>query len=83
LLATRKQSVIPLLPAMQGKGEASLAGDVLNARWPAGGKALLILANMSDDTRAKPEGLIWGNSIWGGTPPDDLPPWSVYAAIGN
>lgn len=81
LLATRKQWIIPLLPAMLGKGDVSLNGGLLQARWPADGKTLLILANLSDEAHPKPEGLAWGDSIWGETPPDNLPPWSVYAAI--
>jgi hypothetical protein len=68
---------------MQGKGDVSLDGGILQARWPAGGKALLILANLSDDAKAKPEGSASGDSIWGGAPPDTLAPWSVFAAIGN
>ena len=82
LLAARKQWVMPLLPAMHGKGEVSLESGVLRARWPADGKALLILANLSDNMRARPRDFAWGNSIWGNAPPDELPPWSVYAAIG-
>jgi len=81
LIAARKQWVIPLLPLMQGKGEVSLNGGILQARWPAGGKALLILANLSDDARARPSPLAWGHCIWGEAPTRDLPPWSVYAAI--
>ena len=83
LLTARKQYIIPLLPAMQGKGEVSLSGGLLQASWPAGSKTLLILANLSDEAHARPEALTWGDSIWGDTPPDDLPPWSVYAAIGT
>ena len=32
---------------------------------------------------AAPDALIWGEPIWGGAPPRELPPWSVYAAIGG
>jgi maltooligosyltrehalose trehalohydrolase len=83
LLAARKRWITPMLTAMHGKGQVSLDGGVLNARWPAGGKTLLILANLSDDIKMRPQDSSWGKPIWGEAPPDELPPWSVYAAIGN
>jgi len=81
LLAIRRQSIMPLLPSIRG-GTASLTGDVLTARWPAGDKALLVMANLSNTDKSPPAGLKWGNPLWGGAPPSTLPPWSVYAAIG-
>ena len=83
LLAARKESIVPLLPAMTGAGEVRFADRLLTARWPAGSKALLLLANLSKDTAPRPQNLVWGIPVWGEAPPEEIPPWSVYAAIGG
>jgi malto-oligosyltrehalose trehalohydrolase len=83
LLAARKRWIAPLLPSMTGAGEVTLQAGVLNARWPAGQKTLLLLANLSDSAKPKPKNLAWGAPVWGESPPDELPPWLVYAAIGG
>jgi len=83
LLGVRRKSIVPLLPKMKGKGEATFQAGLLRARWPANDKALMLMANLSDATSARPEPLNWGDPIWGGPPPRELPPWSVYAAIGG
>ncbi|MDP2298192.1 MAG: malto-oligosyltrehalose trehalohydrolase [Pseudolabrys sp.] len=81
LLKVRRESIMPLLPSIHG-GRASLTGDVLTARWPAGDKALQLVANLSGDNKPLPADLVWGTPLWGGAPPQTLPPWAVYAAIG-
>lgn len=83
LLALRKQSIVPLLPAMVTKGHVTFQGGLLSAQWPADGKTLVLFANLSDEAQSRPKDMAWGNAIWGEAPPDTLPPWSVYAAIGN
>jgi maltooligosyltrehalose trehalohydrolase len=83
LLAARKQWITPLLPTMIGQGRAHFESGLLTARWPAGDKTLLLLANISEAPKPKPSGLAWAEPIWGGEPPSTLPPWSVYAAIGG
>jgi malto-oligosyltrehalose trehalohydrolase len=82
LLAARRQFVVPLIAAMTGPGEANFVSSLLRARWPAGDKALLLVANLSDSARPKPN-VTWKTLVWGGTPPAELPPWSVYAGIGG
>jgi hypothetical protein len=84
LLMTRKQFVIPRLPAIRpGHGRAELIGDVLSAKWFfRTGETLSILANLSDQHRPQPGTFQNGEPVWGGAPPPQLPPWSVYAAIG-
>jgi hypothetical protein len=82
LLAARRQFVVPLIAAMTGPGEALLADSVLRARWPAGDRTLMLLANLSGSARPKPD-VTWQTSIWGAAPPAELPPWSVYAGIGG
>lgn len=82
LLAARRRHVVPLLPAMSNAGEATFADRVLHARWSAGDKTLLMLANLSDVAQPCPD-IPWGDPIWGDIPSTPLPPWSVHAAIGG
>ncbi len=81
LLAARKKFITPLLPAMVSAGDVTFEQELLVARWPAGDKVLMLLANLSDKPAPSPSGSTWGTPVWGGTPPGDLPPWSVYTAI--
>ncbi|MDO8878935.1 MAG: malto-oligosyltrehalose trehalohydrolase [Pseudolabrys sp.] len=83
LLAARKKWIVPLLAGIKGKGEVAFSSNPLTARWQAGDKTLLLLANLSDNRHERPNDLQWGQPVWGGSPPRDLPPWSVYAAIGG
>ncbi len=82
LLMQRREHIVPLLPAMTTRGHAIMKGGLLSAQWPAGGRALLMLANLSDAPQPRPANLVWGEPVWGDNPPADMPPWSVYAAIG-
>jgi maltooligosyltrehalose trehalohydrolase len=82
LLAARKTFVATLIPAMVTPGEVRLESGLLTAHWAAGAKSLMLLANLSDDAKSNPA-TRWGTPIWGDTPPQALPPWSVYAAIGG
>ena len=83
LLAARKQWVAPLIAAMVTPGEVRFEAGLLAARWRAGDKSLLLLANLSAEEKRAPAKLVWGEPIWGEGPPRLLPPWSVYAAIGE
>jgi len=82
LLGARHRFVAPLIPAMTAPGEVRFDTGLLTARWAAGEKTLMLLANLSDGRKAKPAAS-WGEPIWGGKPPNELPPWSVYAAISS
>ena len=82
LLAARKKGVAPLLPAMVTPGDVHFESGLLTARWAAGEKGLLLLANLSDTAKPKPN-TPWGEPVWGDDPAGKLPPWSVYAAIGG
>ncbi len=81
LLAARQRFVAPLLPAMQTPGEVRFESGLLTARWAAGEKTLMLLANLSEAPSANPIAT-WGKPTWGDAPPHELPPWSVYASIG-
>ena len=83
LLAARKTFVIPRLPQLQpGPGHAEFANGVLTAQWTfASGETLSMLANLSEQSRVASRCVQNGKPVWGGAPPDELPPWSVYAAI--
>jgi maltooligosyltrehalose trehalohydrolase len=82
LLAARKKWVTPLVPAMVTPGEVRFESGLLTARWLAGDKNLMLLANLSDAAQPKPA-ISWGAPIWGDAPQHELPPWSVYAAVGG
>ncbi|MEA2990722.1 MAG: maltooligosyltrehalose trehalohydrolase [Alphaproteobacteria bacterium] len=84
LLAARATAIVPLLPQLQArKGKACYARGILTAAWPLrDGRTLTLLANLADLTAARPRDHKNGTPVWGGLPPQDLPPWSVYWAIG-
>jgi malto-oligosyltrehalose trehalohydrolase len=83
LLAARKTFVVPRLSTLRhGDGSAKFDGTVLTARWGFdSGEALALLANLGDRPQPRPAANRAGEPVWGGAPPDPLPPWSVYAAI--
>jgi maltooligosyltrehalose trehalohydrolase len=83
LLAARRQHIVPLLPAMIGPGDVRFDGGLLQARWRVADKVLMLLANLSNAATLTPAELRWGEPVWGGAPPRELPPWSVHAAIGG
>ena len=82
LLAARHRFVAPLIPAMTSPGDVHFESGLLSARWSAGEKALLLLANLTDAGKARPA-LSWGTPIWGDEPPATLSPWSVFAATSS
>ena len=83
LLAIRHREIAPRLPgATFGKAEAGDDG-LLTAHWIMGDDSRLqLLANVSPDEIAAPRARSAGGPIWGGTPTDRLPPWSVFWSIG-
>jgi maltooligosyltrehalose trehalohydrolase len=85
LLSVRAREIVPSLSRLvPGDAKAEFDQGLLQASWGLGsGERLSILANLSDTERARPASQVIGNkAIWGGEPPEHLPPWSVYAAIG-
>jgi malto-oligosyltrehalose trehalohydrolase len=85
LLVARNTFIVPQLPQLEiGPGRAEFADGVLTARWLfRSGDTLTILANLSDRPQPRPSPIHASEPIWGGEPPPDLPPWSVFAMIGT
>jgi maltooligosyltrehalose trehalohydrolase len=80
LLAVRRRHIAPLLPAMTRAGEATFENNVLRASWSAAARIVMLVANLSDEH--KPNSVSsWGEPLWGGDPPRELPPWTVYAGL--
>ena len=82
LLKARREHVVPLARQMSGGADARIEDGVLTAAWRAGARRLQLVANLSDSAKPRPV-LGWGAPVWGGPPPQDLPAWSVYAAVGG
>jgi malto-oligosyltrehalose trehalohydrolase len=82
LLAVRRKTIVPCLSHVRFSA-AQLDGDILRADWTLGDRRLHLLANLSDGEQARPEDHNRYHSLFGGTPPERLPPWSVYWAIGD
>ncbi|BAM87807.1 putative maltooligosyltrehalose trehalohydrolase [Bradyrhizobium oligotrophicum S58] len=84
LLAVRHKEVAPRLPGAKF-GDANATDDGrLSAHWVMGdGSKLRLLANVSDRELAFSPSEFAGTLIWGGTPGDRLPPWSVFWSIGG
>jgi len=82
LLAVRRKTIVPCLSHVRFSA-AQLDGDILRADWTLGDRRLHLLANLSDGEQARPEDHSRYHSLFGGTPPERLPPWSVYWAIGD
>jgi malto-oligosyltrehalose trehalohydrolase len=83
LLATRKAEVVPHLEKI-AFASARYEANILSAAWQLeGSDKLTLLANLSDQERHRPHGVGTGRPLWGGTPAEILPPWSVYWSIGG
>jgi malto-oligosyltrehalose trehalohydrolase len=84
LLAARTAFIIPRLPHLQPGGHAAFADCILTAQWTfVSGETLSMMANLGEQARTRPDRFRNEQPVWGGTPPAELPPWSVYAAIGD
>jgi maltooligosyltrehalose trehalohydrolase len=81
LLVTRRKMILPRL-AGASFGSAQWNDGVLTADWRLGNDSRLsLLANLSDAKGPTPQ-MPCGTPIWGGTPGETLPPWSVFWSIG-
>jgi maltooligosyltrehalose trehalohydrolase len=79
LLAIRRRQIVPRL-AGAAFGDAHAADNgLLTANWRMGdGAALRLAANLSASEIAHKSGETAGTPIWGGTPGEMIPPWSVF-----
>jgi maltooligosyltrehalose trehalohydrolase len=84
LLDIRRREIVPRLRGIAGaQAKAATDGDVITVEWRLGdGSRLRLIANLGDAPAARPGDFQPGTPIWGGEPPDRLPPWSVYWSIG-
>ena len=84
LLAARTAFIIPRLPFLQLGGCSAFADGILTAQWTfVSGETLSLMANLGEQARTRPDRFRNEQPVWGGVPPAELPPWSVYAAIGD
>jgi maltooligosyltrehalose trehalohydrolase len=82
LLATRAAEIVPHLDRagdLAGHARARWEGAVLTARWRLDDRVLTLLANLTDRPAPRPR-MQMTQPIWGGAPPDPLPPWAVHWA---
>jgi len=84
LLAVRRTEIIPRVKEASF-GEGDIQPDrTLHAEWRlANGEALTLLANISPRLATRIHLPIRGRPIWGGHPPERLPPWSAFWVIGG
>ena len=84
LLTLRRRHVAPRLADLRrNQAQAEWRGGVLSAHWHLGdGSRLALVANLTAHPRRRPTDAAHGEPIWGGAPPPDLPPWSVFWSIG-
>ncbi len=82
LLTVRATTLAPRL-AGAAFGSARWHDRVLTADWRLGdGSTLFLIANLSNDPTLRRRGMPAATPVWGGTPGDTLPPWSVFWSMG-
>ena len=83
LLAMRREHVTPRLQNLRrNDAHAEWRDGVILARWRLGdGSRLALVANLGDEPRSRPPEAAHGRAIWGGAPPPELSPWSVFWSI--
>jgi len=82
LLALRQREIAPYLAAASF-GVAQYRDRLLQAHWRlAGGRALLLVANLSDRPALAPPQARTGRPIWGAEHAGKLAPWAVLWRIG-
>ncbi len=82
LLATRRREIVPHLDGIMFDA-ARAEGGVLHAHWRlTNGGRLTVLANLSGNPAPRPAGLATRRALFGGSPGNVLPPWSVFWSAG-
>ncbi len=83
LLELRREHVTPRLQKLErNDAQAEWRDGVILAHWGLeDGSRLALVANLGDEPRSRPPEAAHGRAIWGGAPPPELPPWSVFWSI--
>jgi maltooligosyltrehalose trehalohydrolase len=83
LLALRREHIVPRLRNLRrNDARAEWRDGVILAHWRLGdGSPLELLANLRDEPRSRPPDAGNGRALWGGAPPPELPPWSVFWSL--
>ncbi len=83
LLELRRQHITPRLQNLERNDACAEWRDgVVVAYWRLGdGSRLALVANLGEPPRSRPAEAVHGQPIWGGAPPPELPPWSVFWSI--
>jgi maltooligosyltrehalose trehalohydrolase len=83
LLTIRHQEITPRLASATFGDAQPDDNGLLTASWRMGdGATLGLLANLSNTAIARGPDETTGTAIWGGTPGNQLPPWSVFWSLG-
>jgi malto-oligosyltrehalose trehalohydrolase len=82
LLALRRREIAPRLKEAHFDWAEETNG-IVRARWKMGRERLHLLANLTARAAAAPSDLPQVRTIFGGEPPAELPPWSIYWSIGH
>jgi maltooligosyltrehalose trehalohydrolase len=89
LLRIRREQIVPLLPTVATGGTAEVGGSVLQVAWPAGGRRLILLANLAAEaaeTSATLEATLLFESepdLAGMVRRGGMPPWSVLWQLAS
>lgn len=78
LLSVRRTEIIPRLAAAAFAHAEMQQTSILTAQWKLRGATLSLIANLADLPATRSHAAPRGRAIWGGQPPDRLPPWSVF-----
>jgi malto-oligosyltrehalose trehalohydrolase len=84
LIDVRRTEIVPLLAGASFVHAEFQLGSILSAQWNLRGDAVLeLVANLSDKPATRGHASFPGRAIWGGQPPERLPPWSVFWELGE
>ena len=80
LLELRREQVTPRLQNLErNDAHAGWRDGVILAQWRLGDDSrLALVANLGEQPRSRPPQAAHGRALWGGAPPRELPPWSVF-----
>jgi maltooligosyltrehalose trehalohydrolase len=83
LLESRRKHVAPRLENLRhSHAEAQWRDGLILARWQLGdGSRLVLVANVGKKPHSRPADAGSGRAIWGGVPPPELSPWTVFWSI--